>query len=467
MTTPDVSVLIATYNRAGTLRQAIDSVLMQTHPAREVLVADDGSTDRTRELLESYGARIVPLYLDHQGAARARNAALARARGRFVAFLDSDDYYLNPEVLLDYADCFQTSPGLDVVSSGWRTVDPQGKPLAELAPWDRAPVFDLAACLIWKPTILSAKLFRREILDRVGGFDPDFEAAMDTDLIFRILLAGGKIGWLRKITLGYRQSPVSIMQNAPGQERFLLRAVDRVFASPSLPAEVRRRENEIRHGTDLWLAWYLWSRGFPADAAGRLSASLRFHSEDPFIRLKNWRRQFDIFSTDNGIRRIGLDELLDLALPILPLPSGEVESIRSLFGWWWRAWIPLSGGEESPPPAVAFPAGVSARGLVKLAQRCISTGREITPTEVVDRLWRDARQAGAVPAGEKYEVITLYLTCFVRALMARKPGPALRSLGSALFHSGSWRAARPWWRFVRSSLRFLLRRPEAAPEAAA
>lgn len=88
-----VSVILPVYNRAGWVARAVDSVLAQTHRRLELLVVDDGSTDDTRRVLESYGSRITVIEQPHAGAETARNLGLERARGEFVAFIDSDDVW--------------------------------------------------------------------------------------------------------------------------------------------------------------------------------------------------------------------------------------------------------------------------------------------------------------------------------------------------------------------------------------
>ncbi|MCP9439393.1 MAG: glycosyltransferase family 2 protein [Nitrospira sp.] len=90
----DVSVIIPTYNRAGLVVEAIESVLRQTRPPREIIVVDDGSTDNTQQVLASFGNRISVIHQENQGVGRARNRALEVAQGRYLAFLDSDDLWM-------------------------------------------------------------------------------------------------------------------------------------------------------------------------------------------------------------------------------------------------------------------------------------------------------------------------------------------------------------------------------------
>ena len=83
---PAVSVVIATFNRADFLPQTIDSLLCQSFKDFELIVVDDGSTDRTAELLHGYGDRVRIFRQENLGPAAARNAGIRHARGRWIAF---------------------------------------------------------------------------------------------------------------------------------------------------------------------------------------------------------------------------------------------------------------------------------------------------------------------------------------------------------------------------------------------
>jgi glycosyltransferase involved in cell wall biosynthesis len=91
---PTVSVVIPAYNAEAYLREALDSVFAQTRPPDEVVVVDDGSTDRTSEVAASYGDRVRLLRQPNRGEAAARNAGVLAARGALIAFLDADDTWL-------------------------------------------------------------------------------------------------------------------------------------------------------------------------------------------------------------------------------------------------------------------------------------------------------------------------------------------------------------------------------------
>jgi glycosyltransferase involved in cell wall biosynthesis len=104
-----ISVAIPVYNSARTIRMTLDSVLAQTRPADEILVLDDGSTDKTLSILKSYGTRITTIAQRNGGPAVARNILCGRATGNLVAFLDSDDLW-HPEYLENQERLFQAHP---------------------------------------------------------------------------------------------------------------------------------------------------------------------------------------------------------------------------------------------------------------------------------------------------------------------------------------------------------------------
>ena len=97
-TTPLVSVIIPCYNAGRWVHQAVDSCLAQTYRPIEVIVVDDGSTDDSADILRRYGDRIRFVQQPHTNGNRARNAGMALSRGRYLQFLDADDYLLPEKI---------------------------------------------------------------------------------------------------------------------------------------------------------------------------------------------------------------------------------------------------------------------------------------------------------------------------------------------------------------------------------
>lgn len=182
---PAVSVIIPTYNRANLIGRAIRSVLNQTYQDLELLVIDDGSTDGTDDVVRGFAdPRIHYLRRDSNGgASAARNTGIRRAKGRYMAFLDSDDEWL-PEKLERQIPLFQDSPhhpGVTYTACYW--VDQAGTVTVE-RPTVRGDIFlqlAMRAFLAWPSIII-----KREVLAEVGLFDESLPLAEDRDLLIRL-----------------------------------------------------------------------------------------------------------------------------------------------------------------------------------------------------------------------------------------------------------------------------------------
>jgi glycosyltransferase involved in cell wall biosynthesis len=181
---PPVSVILPAFNRAWSLKRAIDSILSQTYANLETIVIDDGSTDETPSLLLSYGNRIRVIRQANQGVSAARNAGIRAASGDLIALLDSDDAWL-PGKIKAQVDFFTTHPEAVVcqteeiwIRNGVR-VNPRRRHKKH-----RGMIFQrsLPLCLI-SP---SAVMLRRKVLDDVGLFDKQLPACEDYDLWLRI-----------------------------------------------------------------------------------------------------------------------------------------------------------------------------------------------------------------------------------------------------------------------------------------
>lgn len=136
----DVSVVIPTYNRAKLVVEAIESVLRQTAPPREIIVVDDGSTDDTASALASFGDRIISIRQENQGVGTARNRALAVASSPYIAFLDSDDLWLEFKLELQI-DILERNPDLGFLFSDFQIKGEEGAITPNgLRTWYRHPL---------------------------------------------------------------------------------------------------------------------------------------------------------------------------------------------------------------------------------------------------------------------------------------------------------------------------------------
>ncbi len=125
---PLVSIAINNYNYGRFLRQAIDSALNQTYSPVEVIVVDDGSTDNSREIIASYGDKIIPVLKPNGGQASAFNSGFAASQGEIICFLDSDDMCL-PEKVAEIVAAFSDRKDVGWCFHPLQQVDQNGKPL--------------------------------------------------------------------------------------------------------------------------------------------------------------------------------------------------------------------------------------------------------------------------------------------------------------------------------------------------
>lgn len=186
---PKVTVIIPTYNRREYVQEAIDSVITQTFHDYDIIVIDDGSTDGTREALpERYGDQIHYVWQTNQGESAARNHALARATGHYIAFLDSDDLWLPDKLDKQVALLEQQQDIGAAFCQAWIinefgqriAANPLGEGLAD----ERLTLENL--CLDNDVVGPSTALVRRNIFDQVGGFDAQIHYGEDWDLWLRI-----------------------------------------------------------------------------------------------------------------------------------------------------------------------------------------------------------------------------------------------------------------------------------------
>ena len=179
-----VSVIIPTFNRAWTLKRAIDSALAQDYRHREILVVDDGSTDATQELLAGYEDKIRVLVQENKGVSAARNLGIQESQGRFIALLDSDDAWEKNKLSCQVA-FFQSNPGAMICQTEeiWirkgKRVHPKKK---HKKPSGMIFEQSLKLCLV-SP---SAVMMRRQLFEQKGMFNEAFPVCEDYDLWLRI-----------------------------------------------------------------------------------------------------------------------------------------------------------------------------------------------------------------------------------------------------------------------------------------
>lgn len=240
MRAPKVSVTLPTWNRLPLLRKAIDSVLAQTYRDFELIIADDGSTDGTRDYLEAIGdPRVRPIWLEHHGLTSARSAALRHVRGEWVAFLDSDDLWL-PEKLALQLNRLATHATCRWSCTGYSFVDADERPLPKRSSLLHGPVSGHILESMLKSEIVPSivtTIVQRSLIQEIGGFDEGISICADFDFMLRLAT--------RSEICALPESLVLVREHA-GRTTAQLRLVDvyvdqeRIFRKAAAAATSRR-----------------------------------------------------------------------------------------------------------------------------------------------------------------------------------------------------------------------------------
>ena len=278
---PRVSVLMTAYNSANYIGEAIDSVLAQTMPDLELILIDDGSTDKSAEIMADYAAHDVRVRVhrqENQGIGGATNQALRLARAPYVAILDSDDAMM-PERLAIQADYLDQHADIAAIGSQWFTMNTQSNILGiDRQPTDPESLFTLmfAYFSMHHPTIMA----RKEAILACGGYENTIkQGCMDYGVFCNMLLAGHRMTNLPYLLTRWRFTPSGATHgNARAQTENCMTIRARVFMK--MAAQDSHRVNQLA------LALV---RTFPAGSWFDQKVSHLMAASTPSPALLRWR----------------------------------------------------------------------------------------------------------------------------------------------------------------------------------
>jgi glycosyltransferase involved in cell wall biosynthesis len=287
-------VLIPCYQSADTVGDAVASVLGQTHPAHEVIVCDDGSTDDPARALGSYAGKFTLLRKANGGGASALNHAVAAATAEFVAILDADDVY-DPRRLEALAQLGAVRPDLDILSTdSW--LERGGKIVGRYSDADPFAVEDQRAAILRTCFPGGWPAVRRERVLAAGGWDESFAIAYDWECWLRLIHAGAVVGMVAEPLMTYRLRPGSLSAD-PVQslrERIrMLRAID--------AAHLSRHERAVRRAT--------LGRDRRRLAAEEIAAAVKSHAPRAALLRLAARRRAPVRSRLAAVRASARKEL--------------------------------------------------------------------------------------------------------------------------------------------------------------
>lgn len=258
---PLVSVIIPAYNRAGIIRETIENIFQQTYANIELIIVDDGSTDDTQEILRSYGSRLRWAAQKNAGPAAARNHGIRMAKGEIIAFQDSDDAWHPTKIerqvsLLQRAgesavccicNCILQLPGIVVRSFEYAPLNP---PIEEGIWLNPAEVLTTRFILFNQ-----AVAIRRNVLERIGGFNESFRLMEDVDLALRLSLEGPWTFIREPLatrqdklerTLGHEATPQILGENAVRIWEGILHIVEGNSRFAALRPQMERQLRRVR-----------------------------------------------------------------------------------------------------------------------------------------------------------------------------------------------------------------------------
>jgi len=229
---PVASIITAAYNAARLLPETVASVQAQTYPHFELIVVDDGSTDETRAVAQRLAARdqrIRVLSTPNGGQESERNTAVRSARGAYIVLLDSDDL-LAPTYLASQLKLFNCHPDVAIVTPN--EVNHGGGPHFDGKPlWPRTAGVErlsLRDVIEQENAVSIMSMFRREVWDRIGGFDTELSRNEDYDFWLRALIAGCTILRSFEPQAVYRRRDDSLSSDEPQMIRGVLNVLHQV-----------------------------------------------------------------------------------------------------------------------------------------------------------------------------------------------------------------------------------------------
>ncbi|AEJ38381.1 glycosyl transferase family 2 [Sulfobacillus acidophilus TPY] len=243
-----VDVIIPAYNARNTIQEALQSVFSQTVPIARVLVVDDGSTDGTADVVRHHFPHAEVITIANSGPSNARNVGIEKATHEWIAFLDADDRWHPDKLRLQWG---QAEPDVGLISTTWV----RGSEFPAVP--DQIPVTSLGYrdLLQMNQFQTSTVLMRREIAQRLGGFDPAVDGAEDWDFWLR----ASRITGIRRLEwplVQYRDMPTGYSKDVWRVYRTMLPMLDKHRQAPGL--SVREfRTIETWHHLRFWVAFQL------------------------------------------------------------------------------------------------------------------------------------------------------------------------------------------------------------------
>ena len=273
---PLVTAIIPAFNAERFVVDAVSSVLAQSYPSLECVVVNDGSTDRTSELVRSFGPKVRLVEQPNRGVASARNQGIAEAAGDLVAFLDADDIWAPDKIARQVE--VQLTTGAALIYTGLTFVDEDLTPLHDLqAPPPLEAIRNSLLLQARSISVAQTALVTRAAIEGIGGFDETLSTSADTDVALRIATRWPVERVADPLAL-YRQHPNQMHHDIAAMERDMKLVYHRLFSDPATPPEILRLRSRAYAELDATVAAARWAQG---DRLRSFVRALRAASRSP------------------------------------------------------------------------------------------------------------------------------------------------------------------------------------------
>lgn len=240
---PAISVIIPNFNRRHIIGRALDSVLLQTLPALEIIVVDDGSTDQSGEFLEREYPDIRLLTQEHKGVSAARNLGIRAAQGEWLALLDSDDAWLKEKLALQYKAVKQNDTCKVVHTNEiWMR---NNSPLSQKSKHRKYGGYIYQHCLPLCVMSPSSIMIHQDVFDDIGFFDENLPVCEDYDLWLRICSHYPVLFLEQALIIKYGGHHDQLSRQYWGMDRYRIRALAKILKTAELDPDDHKATIEM------------------------------------------------------------------------------------------------------------------------------------------------------------------------------------------------------------------------------
>jgi glycosyltransferase involved in cell wall biosynthesis len=310
MNRPTVSIIIPTYNAAKYLDTTIKSALNQTFNDFELLIIDDGSTDNTKEIVKAFDdTRIKYFYQSNQGKCHARNKGIFSSSGRFISFLDADDFYYKNK-LKNLLEFLNKNPHIGCVAGGVRRVSENGRTIFKKIHTNNR-IITIEDLLYGNPINVCSTLIRSEYVKKINGFDIRCKRGEDWEFHYRLALNGCTIVVIKDIVCAYRFRKNAVQKTDDIYCHRMLDVTKNMFENDALPAKLRELKNVAFSSTYLRLSARCYASNNMMLGMENLRKALHYdptvldnNHKKILVRFVHWIHHFNVDNTGDLIKRI-------------------------------------------------------------------------------------------------------------------------------------------------------------------